>query len=119
MGNYAAPWKKYAQFSGRATRAEFWTFSLVNVVIYVVLAGIGASSKDLSVVGFGLYGAFALAALVPSLAVIWRRLHDTGRSGGWFFISLVPLIGGLWLFILTLLGGTAGPNQFGPDPRSA
>ena len=119
MGNYTAPWKKYATFSGRATRAEFWTFSLINAVIYAVLAGIGASSKDMSAVGFGLYGAFALAALVPSLAVLWRRLHDTGRSGAWFFIAFVPFIGGIWLFVLTLLAGTPGPNQYGEAPQPA
>jgi hypothetical protein len=48
-----------------------------------------------------------------------RRLHDSGRSGGWFFIAFVPFIGGLWLLILTLLGGTPGENRFGPDPKAA
>ena len=113
MGNYAAPWKKYATFSGRATRAEYWTFTLINVVIYAVLFGISSASDSMRGVGLGLYIVFAVATIVPSLAVLVRRLHDTDRSGAWFFISFVPFIGGLWLLVLTLLGGTPGPNKYG------
>jgi uncharacterized membrane protein YhaH (DUF805 family) len=108
MGNYTAPWKKYATFSGRAGRGEFWTFVLINWVISAVLYQIGKSS------GFNLlYGIWELAILVPSIAVTWRRLHDSGRSGGWWFLVFLPFIGWIWLFILVLLGGTPGPNQHG------
>jgi uncharacterized membrane protein YhaH (DUF805 family) len=119
MGNYIIPWKKYARFSGRATRAEFWTFALTNAVIFGVFGGIGASSTDLTDVAYTLGGVFIFAAAIPSLAVLIRRLHDTGRSGGWFFLAVIPFIGHLWLFVLTLLGGTVGPNQYGPDPQVA
>jgi uncharacterized membrane protein YhaH (DUF805 family) len=116
MGNYLAPWKKYATFSGRARRAEYWTFVLVNWVVLLVLEIPGFSGGK---VGPTVYvaGILGLALIIPTLAVIVRRLHDTGRSGGWFFIVFVPFIGGLWLLILTLLGGTPGPNQYGNDPR--
>lgn len=59
---------------------------------------------------------YSLAILLPSLAVSVRRLHDTGRGGGWIFISLVPIIGGIWYFILTVLPSQPGPNRFGEEP---
>jgi uncharacterized membrane protein YhaH (DUF805 family) len=117
MGNYAAPWKNYAAFQGRATRGEYWTFALVNIVIAVVLYIPVIATGKLALIA--LPAIFWLAVIVPSLAVLVRRLHDSGRSGGWFFISLVPLIGGLWLLVLTLLDGTAGANQYGNNPRTA
>ncbi|MGB9029859.1 MAG: DUF805 domain-containing protein [Acidobacteriaceae bacterium] len=60
---------------------------------------------------------YCLAALGPSLAVGIRRLHDTNRSGWWILISLVPLIGGIWLIVLLATDGDPGENQFGPNPR--
>jgi uncharacterized membrane protein YhaH (DUF805 family) len=129
MGSYATPWKKYATFSGRATRGEYWSFVLINAVIALVLyiplfvtAGSATSSSDASNPSPLVYlpgGIFELAIIIPTLAVLVRRLHDSDRSGGWFFISFVPFIGGLWLLILTLLGGTAGANKYGADPRAA
>jgi uncharacterized membrane protein YhaH (DUF805 family) len=121
MGSYSTPWKKYATFSGRARRGEYWSFVLINIVITVLLAipyAVTAKSGSTSPLVY-LPGAFELIIIIPTLAVLVRRLHDSGRSGGWFFIGLVPFIGGLWLFILTLLGGTPGENKYGPDPRSA
>ena len=103
--------KKYATFSGRATRGQYWSFALINLAIIIVLEIIAQVANVNAILYVaGLYG---LAVLVPGLAVLVRRLHDTDRSGGWFFIALVPFIGGLWLLVLTLLGGTAGPNKYG------
>jgi uncharacterized membrane protein YhaH (DUF805 family) len=126
---YLTPWKKYATFSGRAGRAEFWTFWLVNVVIGGVLWGIGlgtASTDATTGLSTGMstpilvvYVLFGLAILLPSLAVSVRRLHDSGRSGGWYFISFVPCIGPFWLLVLMALAGTPGANQYGEDPRTA
>jgi uncharacterized membrane protein YhaH (DUF805 family) len=116
MSNYLNPWKKYASFSGRATRAEYWTFTLVNVVIYGALY-YGSISAGIDVLMYVALG-FALVMFLPSLAVLVRRLHDTGRSGAWFFISLVPILGSLWLLVLTLLG-SQGPNKFGEAPALA
>ncbi|HEY7222839.1 MAG TPA: DUF805 domain-containing protein [Micromonosporaceae bacterium] len=117
MGSYVTPWKKYATFSGRARRSEYWTFVIVNWVIAAVLVGIGTGAK-VSALAYVAY-VFLLAALIPTLAVLVRRLHDSGRSGGWFFISFVPFIGGLWLLVLMFLGGTQGANRYGEDPRTA
>jgi uncharacterized membrane protein YhaH (DUF805 family) len=117
MGNYLNPWRKFATFSGRATRGEYWTFVLVNYVIILALF-IPSFGGDISPISYASF-ALGVAAIIPTLAVLVRRLHDSGRSGAWFFITFVPFIGGVWLLILTLLGGTPGPNQYGNNPRGA
>jgi uncharacterized membrane protein YhaH (DUF805 family) len=115
MSWYLGCWKKYATFSGRARRKEYWMFVLFNVIATVVLSIIG--SLILKENGTILTGIYGLAILIPSLAVTVRRLHDTGRKGWWIFISFVPVIGGIWLFVLTLLDSTAD-NEYGPNPKA-
>lgn len=112
----------YASFSGRARRKEYWTFGLVNAAILIVLftaitmtASGGHSPLIFSIV----YGLFALLILLPSIAVMVRRLHDTDRSGWWFWISLIPGLGGIVLLVFTLLDGNPGANQYGPSPKNA
>ena len=100
--------KKYADFSGRATRSEYWWFVLCEVLIL----GIASLISDT------LPGLFALALVLPALAVGARRLHDTGRSGWWWFLSLLCGIGAIILFVFCLMEGTRGPNEYGPDPKS-
>lgn len=119
MEYMTAPLKKYADFEGRARRMEYWMFTLFQVVVLVLLMLVGrllAGGGENPIAGVP-YAIGALALLVPSIAVAVRRLHDTNRSGWWIFIGLIPLIGGIWYFILTLLDGTPGPNRFGPDPK--
>jgi uncharacterized membrane protein YhaH (DUF805 family) len=116
MNYYTDVLKKYAAFNGRARRQEYWMFTLFNALAMIVLAILAvAASKYL----FVLYGIYFLAVIIPSLAVLVRRLHDIGKSGGWFWILVVPLIGGLWLLVLTCIAGNPGPNQYGPDPKLA
>ncbi|MFD6921584.1 DUF805 domain-containing protein [Streptomyces sp. NPDC059944] len=115
MHYYTDVLKKYASFQGRARRSEYWMFALFNVVIALVLLGLAAATK--STVFYVLYIVYILAVILPSLGVLVRRLHDTGRSGGWFFISFVPFVGGLVLFIFTVLEGNPGPNEYGPNPK--
>jgi uncharacterized membrane protein YhaH (DUF805 family) len=119
MNWYLAALKKYAVFAGRARRKEFWFFTLFNVLIAVVLTMIdmftGTFDED---VGLGLLsGLFALAMLIPSIAVTVRRLHDTDRSGWWYLLVFLPVIGGLVILVFTLLDGTPGSNRFGPNPK--
>lgn len=113
------PLKKYADFSGRARRKEYWMFTLLLVVLGFVL-GIVEGVLGLSG-AVGPYGPlsllFLLAIIVPSIAVGVRRLHDTGRSGWWMLIALVPFIGGIVLLVFYVLDGTRGPNEYGPDPK--
>lgn len=127
---------KYATFSGRASRSEYWWFVVLNILISVVVYGLACSSMapvDTTVItepggyymavmdaipgwAYTVMSIYSLAILLPSLAVAVRRLHDTGRGGGWIFINLVPIIGGIWYFILTVLPSQPGPNRFGEEP---
>ena len=113
--------KRYAVFSGRASRPEYWYFTMVWLVVATVLAFIDGILGTMSTrSGMGLLsGVFGLAVLLPALAVTVRRLHDSDRSGWWCLVSLVPVVGALVLLVLMLLKGTAGPNRFGsgPDPQ--
>lgn len=109
---YTGVLKNYAGFEGRARRAEFWQYALVNFVIAVVLAILGA------VINFPyLVVLYYLGVLVPSLAVCVRRLHDTSKSGWWVFISFVPFVGGIILLVFTCMDSIPGANQFGPNPK--
>lgn len=104
----------YANFSGRARRSEYWYFTLCNFLIIIALLIFSL----LTGFGFILYILYALAMLVPSLAVIVRRLHDVGKSGWFYFISLIPLVGPIWLIVLFCTEGDSGPNQYGEDPKA-
>ena len=112
------PLKKYADFSGRAPRAEYWWFYLLIIVGYVIatiidsMLGLGQTIGPYGI----LMSVFALAMLVPSIAAGVRRLHDTDRSGWWLLIGLVPLIGAIVLIVFFVTQGTQGPNQYGDDP---
>lgn len=116
MNWYLSVLKNYAEFTGRARRQEYWMFALFNVIITVVLEVLAFATR--SSIFWILLVIYALAVIVPSLAVLVRRLHDTGKSGFWFFIGLVPFIGGIWLLVLTVLPGNIGANQYGPDPKA-
>lgn len=106
----------YATFQGRARRSEFWWFAL-----FQLLLNAGATAIDAVLLGgMGLLPTLVVLALfLPTLAVAVRRLHDTGRSGWWVLISLIPLIGFVVLLIFYVSGGEDGTNRFGPDPRRA
>jgi len=124
MNWYIDVLKKYAVFTGRARRSEYWFFSLFNIIILIVLqvlAGMMAAME--STAGAGLFGilylAYFVGVLLPSLAVSVRRLHDTGRSGLWLLIGLVPLVGGIVLLIFFVGDSAAGNNQYGPNPKAA
>lgn len=111
MNWYLAVLKKYAEFSGRARRKEYWFFFLFNFIITIVLGAIDA------VLGLGFLATlYALAVLLPAIGVTIRRLHDGDRSGWWILIGLVPLVGFIVLLVFMVLPGTEGDNQFGPDP---
>lgn len=103
--------RKYADFSGRARRKEYWYFTLFNSVVSTLLALIlGESSILVSV--------FSLVMLVPGLAVAWRRLHDIGKVGSWWFIVFVPLVG--WILALVWFCKDSQPdsNAYGPNPKA-
>lgn len=101
--------QKYADFTGRARRSELWWFVLFTVAVNFVLQLVGLEA---------LAGLFALAVLIPSIAVGVRRLHDIDRTGWWYLLALVPVIGWLVLIFFYIQPGTPGENRFGPDPMA-
>jgi len=118
---YLSTWKKYVQFSGRATRSEYWTFYLLNLVWFILIGFIfGVAVATELPIAIGLVGfvamVFIFAQILPGLAVSIRRLHDTGRSGAWWFINFVPSVGGIVFLVFMLLDGEEGDNEYGPDP---
>ena len=113
MNWFMAVLKKYAVFSGRARRKEFWMFILFYIIIAIVLGVVD------SIIGMPVLGTlFALGLLIPSLAVGARRLHDTGKSGWWQLIGLIPFIGILILIIFWVMDSNPGDNQYGPNPKA-
>lgn len=113
MNWYISVLKKYAQFSGRARRQEFWMFTLINLIITIALMVIGG------VVGFPLLSSiYSLAVLLPSIGVGVRRLHDTNRSGWFMLLCLIPLVNFVLIYFLAI-EGQKEENQYGPDPKAA
>jgi len=113
MDWYLEVLRKYAVFDGRARRKEYWMFWLVNFVIEMILGML-----DILLFSLGLLGAiYALFIFIPALAVTVRRLHDTDRSGWWILISLVPLVGWIFLLIFMIQDSTPGINRFGLNPK--
>ena len=111
--------KKYACFSGRARRQEYWLFVLFNFIAAFVVGFIGGVLAGATGVGaFSYLGPiYSLAVLIPGFAVLFRRLHDIGKSGWWWLIAFIPLIGVLVLFIFCCLDSQPGDNDYGPNPK--
>ncbi len=119
------PFKKYADFQGRARRSEYWLFSLFLFIVGLVIGVLRVATGGLEALESGRMDPlgivnllFSLAVLIPSVAVGFRRLHDTNRSAWWILIGLIPVIGWITLLVFYLLPGTTGPNRFGADPKS-
>ena len=130
-------WKQYADFSGRARRQEFWMFRLFHVLVIVFflmlnnllafgsMASVALTERPGSAGAVGiLIGAvtalcvlYCLAALIPSLAVGVRRLHDSGNSGWMMLVGLIPLVGGIWLLVLFCQDSQPGANRWGANPK--
>lgn len=102
----------YIGFTGRARRKEYWMFMLVNLIITLVL-GILSSLFGSEL----LTKLYSLFIFLPSLAVTVRRLHDTGKSGWWVLIGLIPIVGFIVLLIFTCIDSDPGTNQYGENPK--
>jgi uncharacterized membrane protein YhaH (DUF805 family) len=137
------PFKRYAEFSGRSRRLEYWMFAVFNAVVvgvlitvtggFAALADVASKGGDQTAGAMALFGGtgmlvlvYALAVLIPSIAVTIRRLHDRDMSGWWYLGaiigSMIPLLGSLVaiaFLVLMALPGTPGANRFGPDPKGA
>ena len=124
MNYYLTVLKKYAVFEGRARRAEYWYFCLFNIIVSIILSilgkvigvfniTIGTISSEINI----LSALYSLAVLIPGIAVVVRRLHDVGKSGWMALISLIPLIGTIWILVLMIRDGVPGDNEYGPNPK--
>lgn len=112
MNWYLKCWKQYADFTGRARRTEYWMFALVNFGIALLLELI----LGFTFLYFLTY-VYSLAIFIPSLAVCVRRLHDIGRSGWWYLIGLIPVIGWILLIVWFCTDSQPGANKWGPNPK--
>ena len=113
---------QYAKFEGRARRAEYWYFALLTGIVSLacqVLAAVGRETGAISLLLALVALIVSLALVLPSLAVTVRRLHDTGRSGWFLLIALIPIVGGILLLVWMCSRGTNGPNRYGADPIPA
>jgi uncharacterized membrane protein YhaH (DUF805 family) len=120
MNWYLDAWKNYVNFQGRARRKAYWMFVLFNIIALVILSliegALGLSGQN----GYGiLTGLYSLAIILPLIALAVRRLHDTGRSGWWILIGLVPLIGPTVLIVFYVTDSQPGTNQYGPNPKES
>jgi hypothetical protein len=119
MNWYLQVLKKYAEFGGRARRKEYWMFALFNIVFFIVAIILdNVLGTTIGVLPYGVfYFLYALAVLLPGLAVGVRRLHDVGKSGWMMLIGLIPLIGAIWLLVLACTDSQAGTNKWGENPK--
>lgn len=135
------PLRRYAEFTGRSRRKEYWMFALLNVIVTLIplmlifssgfspaavdSGGVTEAPGTLFWLGAGLIGLWGLAVIVPSIAVTVRRFHDRDMSGWWYLgfivLSIVPVVGflaSIAMLVLMCLPGTPGPNRFGEDPKN-
>ena len=124
------PLKRYADFSGRSRRKEYWLYYLLNMIVTIVglllvVAGVPwdqMNNKYLPPMGISTWIGgmvlilWVLGTFVPSLAVAVRRFHDQDKSGWFYLLAFVPYAGGIILIIFMCLEGTRGANRYGPDP---
>lgn len=124
------PYRRYADFSGRSQRMEYWMFTLFSAIVALVLvmlmfAGLGGVDATTGEPTMGMLGYVSIALLViwglgsvvPSIAVTVRRFHDQDKSGWFYLLGFIPYIGGIVMIVFMCLDGTRGPNRFGPDPK--
>ena len=105
--------QKYVVFDGRASRSEYWWFALVQTIIWAILLALSLAIHEALMVITVVY---ALATIIPSLAVTIRRLHDSGKSAWFILFTFIPLVGGIIMLVFMVLGSEAGENKYGPQP---
>ena len=119
MNWYLKVLKQYADFGGRARRKEYWIFALLNIIFAITATLL----DNLFGITFGkipygpLYALYGLAVFIPALAVLVRRLHDSGKSGWMVLITLIPFIGAIWMLVLLVTDSEPGSNKWGPNPK--
>jgi uncharacterized membrane protein YhaH (DUF805 family) len=124
------PYRRYADFSGRSRRKEYWLFALFQFIVSIAIFGIMVAGRlpvDQATgqtdfgptfsAGIVLFAIFSLGSFMPALAVAVRRFHDQDKSGWMLLLYLIPYVGPVIVLVLLCIDGTSGPNRFGPDPK--
>ncbi|WP_338642468.1 DUF805 domain-containing protein [Novosphingobium olei] len=123
------PYRRYADFSGRSRRKEYWMFVLLTFIVAFVCGGLmiagglqnevdgSGQPGGLFWLGVGLLAVWGIGSFIPSIAVQVRRFHDQNRSGWMVLLGFVPYVGGIIVLVFMCLEGTRGANRFGPDPK--
>ncbi len=106
--------QNYCNFEGRSSRSEYWWFVLFNFILSAVISLVFSFSQTVELI---MSGVVSLALLLPGLGLAVRRLHDTGRSGWWLFLALIPIVGAVILLIWMIQPSQEHPNQYGPEPN--
>ncbi|MEL7533210.1 MAG: DUF805 domain-containing protein [Bacteroidota bacterium] len=116
---YLKSLKSYFDFKGRARRKEYWMYILFHVLILVALGFSSSLAQEAMGIDLGVIVllVYVLGTMIPTFAVMVRRLHDTNRSGWWFMIRFVPLVGDIVLLVFLVSEGDVGANAYGPDPK--
>jgi len=109
---YQAAFNRYMEFSGRTSVGGFWRFVAINILVVIVLAIL----TQVSSIFFVVYAIYVLAVIIPSLAIVIRRLHDTGKSGWFILFGLIPLVGAIILLVF-YIQPSDGPNEYGQGPQ--
>ena len=124
MNYYLKVLQNYTTFSGRARRSEYWYFVLFNMIFAITSMIIDNVLGTTFKMGYGVslpygyvYLLYILVVMIPSLAVAVRRLHDVGKSGWFFLIALIPIIGSIWLLVLLATDSIQGDNKYGSNPK--
>ncbi len=116
--------KNYANFEGRARRSEYWYFVLFNIILILpiygfLIAGAVNGSESFSMLGLGVIVIVAVGLIIPTLAVSVRRLHDTNKSGVYYFIGFIPIAGPIIMWVFYCTEGDSGTNKYGADPKNS
>jgi len=113
---------RYADFEGRARRSEYWYFALFYILIYfgigIASGAISSISEELGVIILAITGIFILLMIIPNLALTVRRLHDTGKSGWFILIGIIPIVGSIILLVFLVSDSQPGTNMYGPNPKT-
>jgi uncharacterized membrane protein YhaH (DUF805 family) len=117
---YLTVLRRYADFSGRSRRKEYWMYTLFNLIFMIIAAVLdnvlGLTFHELLPYGY-IYLAYALIVLIPGLAVAVRRMHDIGKSGWMLLVAIIPLVGAIWLLVLLVTEGENRDNKWGANPK--
>lgn len=126
------PLRRYADFSGRSRRKEYWMFTLLQLIVYAAVAAVGGlfallynatgggsdASGVFGIIFIVLFAIVALGLIIPNIAVTVRRFHDQDKSGWFILLNFIPYVGGLVVLVFMCLEGTRGANRYGDDPKA-